>query len=359
MGYGGDNFPRYTIPSIVGRPMLRANQTLDGVELKEKMFGDEANPFRSMLEITHPISEGRIVDVEDFSELWEYTFKQKMNIKTEDFPQKKVLVTEAAMNLRANREKMAEIIFERHNFGGTMFETQALLSLVAEGESTGLVFDSGDGVSHAIPVVDGYIVDHAITRINLAGRHITNFLVKLLMQRGYAFNSSADFETVREIKEAMCFVSYDPAKDRKLADETTLLDKEYTLPDKTVIKIGRERFLATEAMFNPELLGVSNGGFHQKINEVLNQVDIENFLPLVQNIFLTGGTTMTPGLSTRLDIELRNLITETRFGGDASRIKKSGLLIHDPPRRKHSVFIGGSFMAARSPEDRWITKAEF
>ena len=89
------------------------------------------------------------------------------------------------------------------------------------------------------------------------------------MQRGYAFNSTADFETVREIKESMCFVSYNPVKDKKLADETTLLDKEYTLPDKTVIKIGRERFLASECMFNPTLCGVSDTGFHVKINEVL------------------------------------------------------------------------------------------
>lgn len=179
------------------------------------------------------------------------------------------------------------------------------------------------------------------------------------MQRGYAFNSSADFETVREIKEAMCFVSYDPKKDRKLADETTLHDKEYTLPDKTVIKIGRERFLATECMFNPELAGLQDVGFQHKINDVLKAVDVENFVPLVQNIFLTGGTTMTPGLSTRLDIEIRNVLTQERYKGDASRVKKTGLLIHDPPRRKHSVFIGGSFMAARSPDERWITKAEY
>lgn len=104
------------------------------------------------------------------------------------------------------------------------------------------MFDSGDGVSHVIPVVDGYIITHAIRRLNLAGRDVTKYLVRLLMQSGYAFNSSADFELVREIKEQMCFVSYDPIKDKKLADETTLLDKEYMLPDKTLIKVGRERY---------------------------------------------------------------------------------------------------------------------
>ena len=115
---------------------------------------------------------------------------------------------------------MAELIFEKFGFGSCMFESQALLSLMAEGYNTGLVLDAGDGVSHCIPVVDGYIQNHSIRRLNLAGRHVTNYLVRLLMLRGYAFNSSADFETVRELKEQLCFVSYDIAKDRKLANET-------------------------------------------------------------------------------------------------------------------------------------------
>jgi len=312
-----------------------------------------------MLDITYPISEGRVQNKNDFSKLWEYSFKNKMNIKTEDFPQKKIMVTEAAMNSKKNRELMAEVIFEDHNFGACQFETQALLSLVAEGENTGLVLDSGDGVTHAIPVVEGYVQDWAIQRLNLAGRHVTNYLVKLLMQRGYAFNSSADFETVREIKEAMCFVSFDPTKDRKLANETTLLDKEYTLPDKSVIKIGRERFMATEVFFEPFLAGINDAGFHHKLNDCLKACDIANFVQLMQNIFLTGGTTMTPGLSTRLTSELADLLTKERYGGDASRVRKTGMLIHDPPRRMHSVFIGASVLAFNGEDSRWLTKAQY
>lgn len=123
-----------------------------------------------------------------------------------------------------------------------MFESQAVLSLMCEGHQTGIVFDSGDGVSHVIPVVEGYIQNTAITRLNLAGRDVTKYLVRLLMQAGYAFNSSADFELVREIKEQLCFVSYDPKKDKKLAMETTILDRDYRLPDGKYIKIGAERY---------------------------------------------------------------------------------------------------------------------
>jgi len=126
-----------------------------------------------------------------------------------------------------------------------------------------MVVDSGDGVTHLIPVYEGFLNKHLIKRLNVAGRHVTNYLTKLLLIRGYAFNSTADFETVREIKEKLCYVSNDLEQDRKLAKETSVLDTEYTLPDGTVITIGRERFEAPECLFNPgyvdsEMSGVSD-----------------------------------------------------------------------------------------------------
>jgi actin-related protein 2 len=120
-----------------------------------------------------------------------------------------------------------------------------------------------------------------VRRLNLAGRHVTNYLVRLLMRSGYAFNSSADFETVRDIKEQLCFVSYDVAKERKLANETTLLDKEYSLPDKTVIRVGRERFEAAECLFNPSLAGLEAEGICEMIYDSIKVCEVDLFLPLV------------------------------------------------------------------------------
>jgi actin-related protein 2 len=188
---------------------------------------------------------------------------------------------------------------------------------------------------------------------------VTNYLVRLLMQSGYAFNSSADFETVRDIKEQQCFVSYDPIKDRKLANETTLLLKEYTLPDKTMIKIGRERFQAAECFFNPSLAGVEDSGIHEKIFDALDVCEMDNFVPLVSNIILTGGSTMFAGLSSRLFKELAQLMTDRKYKGDASRVAKTGMTVVDPPRRKHAVFIGGSLLASEAQDNQWISKAEY
>ena len=121
MGLAGDTFPRYTIPAVVGRPLLRANQKIGDIELKALMLGDEANPLRSFLEISYPVREGIIDNWDDMIALWDYTFHQKMGLP-KDLSNHNIIITEAARNPKQNRAKMAEIMFERFGFGGIIFE---------------------------------------------------------------------------------------------------------------------------------------------------------------------------------------------------------------------------------------------
>jgi len=125
---------------------------------------------------------------------------------------------------------------------------------MAEGLDTGTVLDSGDGCTHCIPVCQGFIQEHCVKKLNLAGSHVTTHLIKCLMLRGYAFNSTADFELLREIKEKMCYVSINLEKERQVAQDTTVLDKEYKLPDGKTILLGRERFEAPEILNNPNII---------------------------------------------------------------------------------------------------------
>jgi actin-related protein 2 len=124
-----------------------------------------------------------------------------------------IVVTEPVLNPIANRKKMAEILFENFGFNRFQVGIQAVMSLYCEALHTALLLDSGDGVSHSVAVIEGNIIKTQVERMNIAGRHITTRLVKLLQMRGYNFNSTADFELVREIKEKMCFVSGDLASD--------------------------------------------------------------------------------------------------------------------------------------------------
>jgi actin-related protein 2 len=112
--------------------------------------------------------------------------------------------------------------------------------------------------------------------MNVAGRHITAYLVDLLSRRGYAMNKTADFETVREIKEKLCYISYDYKRESQLGLETTILVKNYTLPDGRVIKVGTERFQAPEALFTPELIDVEGDGMADMVFRCIQEMDIDN-----------------------------------------------------------------------------------
>jgi len=238
------------------------------------MIGDEAAPHRAYLNITYPLNEGRVSNWDQMELLWDYCFDKKLELPA-DKSSKKILLTEPANNVNKNREKMGEIMLEKYGYGGVAFEFQALLTLMAEGNQTGTVLDSGDGVTHVIPVYEGLIQNNSIKRLNVAGRHVTQYLTKLLMLRGYSFNSSADFETVREIKENMCYVSINIDKERALAKDTTVIEKEYKLPDGQTVIVGRERFEAPEILMNPALLELESPGMAEMIYDSITSCEMD------------------------------------------------------------------------------------
>jgi actin-related protein 2 len=233
------------------------------------MIGDEVIPVRPLLELTYPMKEGIIVNEEDMGILWNYCIREKLNIK-DDLKDRKILLTEAPFNPTENKKRMAEIVFEKLNFGYFNIETQAKLTLYCEGLQTGIILDSGDGVTHCIPIFEDYILPQNIKRLDIAGRHITEYLIKLLQMKGYAFNSSADFELVREIKEKYCFVSCDIKSDRKLDAETTYYNSIHKLPDGRKIRISNEKFEAPEILFNPYLLRNESPGVHEILFDSIN-----------------------------------------------------------------------------------------
>ena len=207
----------------------------------------------------------------------------------------------------------------------------------------------------------GPALPQSIRRPDAAGRHLTEYMIKLLQLRGYTFNRSADFEMVREIKEKVCYVGYDLELEKKLALETTTVVQSYTLPDGRVIKVGAERFEAPEALFNPGLLDVEGKGMADLVFEVINSADMNVRPELYKHIVLSGGSTMYPGLPSRLEKEINALYLKHVAKGDKAQAAKLKLRIEDPPRRKHMVFLGGSVLAdiMKDKEAFWMTKAEY
>ena len=230
-----------------------------------------------------------------------------------------------------------------------------------KGLQTGVVVDSGDGVTHIVPVYDGYSLPHLVRRLDVAGRDITRYLIKLMLLRGYAFNRTADFETVRQLKEKLCYVGYDLPLEQKLATETTVLVEQYTLPDGRVIKVGSERFEAPEALFQPHLVDVESPGIAELLFNTIQAAEIDIRSDLYKHVVLSGGTSMYPGLPSRLEKEIKQLYLERVLKGDSSRLSKFKIRVEDPPRRKHMVFLGGAVLGEimKSKDSFWITKQEW
>jgi len=341
-GFAGLDSPDAVFPSIVGRPYQNDKKKVD---TKCSFVGNEAQSQLNHLSLKCPFTQRIATDWDTIETLWHHTFSNELSILPKEHP---VLLTEPPLNPMANREKMTQIMFETFETPAAYVAIQGVLSLYASARTTGVVIDSGDSVSHIVPIYEGYCLPHSILRQDFAGCDLTDYMAKILTERCYAFRTT-EREFVRNLKENLSYVALDFDEEMKIASSSSSLEKSYELPDGQVITIGNERFRCAEALFQPSLLGKECPGLHETCYNSLMKGDSEIRQELYGNIVLSGGNSMFPGILDRMQKELTALAPPT------TKVK-----IIAPPERQYSTWIGGSILASLSSfRKMWMSLEEY
>lgn len=240
-------------------------------------------------------------------------------------------------------------MFETYGCPAMYLALQPTLALYASGHSTGFVFDCGDGVSQAVAIEDMSPQSPAFCHNHQAGRDLTEYMMRILTERGYLFSTAAEREIIRDLKEKICYVALDFEEQMGIAAYSSRLDRSYQLPDGQIVTIGNERFRCPEALFRPEFNGIMADGVHEAVNKTIMSSKEALQRDLYANIILCGGSTMFPGFADRMMREI------TAMAPPDMKVK-----VIAPPERKYSFWIGGSILASLATFQKMkITKQEY
>lgn len=336
-GFSGDDAPRAVFPSIVGHNRRSSRMTC---------VGDEAESKSSILTLKHPIERGIVTNWDDMETIWHHTFYEELREAPEDHP---VLLSETSLNPKRNREKMTHIMFETYNVPAMYISNQAVLSLYASGLSTGIVLDSGHGVSQAVPIYESCVIPHAILCLNLGGRDVTDSLVNMLSdEQGYPLETVTE-RVVARIKESLGYVALDYDEELESAEDDSSISKSWELPDGEIITVAAERFRGPESLFQPSMIEIDGSGVHEITYNAIMKCDVDIREALFKNIVLSGGSTMFSGFTNRFSKEIKNLVR--------GRMRTKVIA---PPDRKYITWTGGSVLTSLSSfQADWISRQDY
>lgn len=338
-GFAGDDAPKKIFPSVVGYAQRSAiNEAMDA---RNYYCGEAAKERRGRLKLVQPIKDSIVSNWEDIEDLWSYTFYEELKISPEE---SYTVISDSPLNPNKYREKTIEILFDLFNFEGVNLINKDILALYASGRATGCVIDSGYGVTYSVPIFEGYVSPNSVQSLNIGGRHLDEYLNKILLTKGYEFTTSLELEIVSQIKEELCIMKED-ARFKPNDNEF----KIYQLPDDSLVRLSSERYNITEILFNPKLFDINEDGIHEIMYKSILRCCDDIQPEMLRNIILTGGNTLFENFKERLLGEIIEL-----------RRDKNGIQIIAPKERLYATWIGGSIIGSLETfEDMSITRKEY
>ncbi|CEF96625.1 Actin-related protein 3 (Arp3) [Ostreococcus tauri] len=361
MGFARNVRPSHVIPTCVAaNGATTSGKMMDDLDVA---IGREAMALSASREVRWPIRHGTVENWEDMERFWQASVCRYLRCDPEDHY---FLLTEPPLNPPENREYTAEIFFESFNVPGLYIGVQAALALAASIASkkqsqyasalTGTVIDIGDGVTHIIPVSDGYVLGSSIKSVPLAGRDLTTFVQYLMRERGEKIPPEDAMEVARKVKEDHCYVCKDMVKEflaheRKPGEHVVQINgTRGKTGEKWSADVGYERFLAPEVFFNPEIY---SSDYITPLPELVHQAiassPIDTRRNLYGNIVLSGGSTMFKGFGKRIKRDVKRLVDEriaatTKGGTLTSKEVDVEVVTHNFQRT--AVWFGGSVLAS-------------
>ena len=327
-GLDGENEPK-VFPNITGLPKYGSYLFTS----KEEIFiGDDAYEKKSVLNLSHTIKRGFVKDWNLMEKIWDYIFKKKLG-KEPIYPNEhNILITQPLKNLKENKKKIAEIMFETFNFKGLYLAYPTVLSLYAAGKFTGMSLDLGYGTSQFSPIFDGYIIQDNVERVNIGGKDITKYLGKLLNKN---LKEKIPKYMVNNIKEKSCYIALDYEYELKSVEPF-----DYELPDGTHIIIDEKRIKCPESfIFNPKLKWLEEKGIQEICNDLIQKCDSSLRKDLYNCIVLSGGNSMFKELPERLTKEIEKL---------AQASMEEEVKVIASPERKNWACKGGMILSSIS-----------
>lgn len=326
-------------------------------------IGEEATVKRANYNVDYPIRQGIVDNWDNMEKYWQRCIFQYMRADPEEHY---FLLTEPPLNTPENREYTAEIMFETFNVPGLYIAVQAVLALCASmlstnktnQEITGTVIDAGDGVTHIIPVVAGYVIGSCIKHIPLAGRTVTDFVVETLRSRNEPVPPDQMLEVARKIKEMYCYVCPDLVKEYNKYDEDPkgrimqYEGKDLKTKAPFSVDVGYERFLGPELFFSPEIF---TDQFPTPLPDVVDNCiqacPIDTRKQLYNYITLSGGSTMYKNFTRRIERDIKIRVKERhtynieKFPDMDLKLTEVNVVAHDYQR--FAVWFGGSMIASQ------------